>query len=469
VAEVKKDALPRFGITARQFNGVRFDLDQAVNGWRGTARYRVQNLKDAVEATVERIPVLGRQMDKARTEKRRASLRFKQVGKKFRLDRLKGRLSVVEAELAAGKPRVCFGGRDLLGQAEADASAIWRWRARREGRFMLVGAACEAEGNQTCRWDGRRLRLPDALGGKVVTLDGVTFRYGQAEMLAVLERNRSRKTRTALTWLLFRDDRGRWNVRVTVDEPVAKVVTDIGNGVLAVDLDADHVAAVPRGRDGRRQGRGGHRRHGAGAVSPGAEARLRHRGGVPGLRAQEGGPARGRQGERATAVGLRLFEAPRDPVGALRARRGRVRGGGSGVHERDRPGEVRPLPGHVAAPRGGAGHRPRGDGLRRTPRPSGRHRPRRTWKDAPEERAAPLAGRSKAGAGGGEGPRSHCPVGYGNGAEGWAATSCPGRGGAGSHPLPHRPWENRTRPGSSRGRRCPGDSGHGQLRLIRLL
>jgi hypothetical protein len=46
VTSVKKEAQRKFGLTARQFNGVRFDLDQAVNAWRGTAKFRVTNLKD---------------------------------------------------------------------------------------------------------------------------------------------------------------------------------------------------------------------------------------------------------------------------------------------------------------------------------------------------------------------------------------------------------------------------------------
>ena len=257
VGDVKKDAQVHFRITARQFNGIRFDLDQAVNGWRGTAEYRVQSLKDAVEATVERIAALGRQMDKARTEKRRSSLQFKRVGKKRRLDVLRGRLLVAEAEIAAGRPRVCFGGRDLLRRSGEDPAAIWGWRDARAGRILLVGAKCEAEGNQTCRWDGGslRIRLPDALGGKVVTLSGVTFRYGQKEMLAVLERNRSPATRTALTWLLFRDEAGRWNVRVTVDEPAARVITDVRNGTVAVDLNVDHAAVVLVDRHGNPHGR----------------------------------------------------------------------------------------------------------------------------------------------------------------------------------------------------------------------
>jgi hypothetical protein len=114
VAEVKKEAQAQFGITARHFNGIRFDLDQAVAGWSGTMQYRIQQLKDAIDGTIVRIAVLGRQMEKAKAEKRRASLKFKQVGKKQRLDRLRGKLAIAEREFAAGQPRIYFGGHGLL-------------------------------------------------------------------------------------------------------------------------------------------------------------------------------------------------------------------------------------------------------------------------------------------------------------------------------------------------------------------
>jgi hypothetical protein len=65
----------------------------------------------------------------------------------------------------------------------------------------------------------------------------------------------------------------------------------------------------------------------------------------------------------------------------------------------DRPDEIRPQPGHEHASRCGSGHRPRGAGTWRTPRHYERYRPRRTCKDASEDRAAPLAGRSSADAG----------------------------------------------------------------------
>jgi hypothetical protein len=43
LAEVK------FELTARQFNGVRVDLDQAVNAWQRTTKFGIQQLKGSIE------------------------------------------------------------------------------------------------------------------------------------------------------------------------------------------------------------------------------------------------------------------------------------------------------------------------------------------------------------------------------------------------------------------------------------
>ncbi|MDO9713971.1 hypothetical protein, partial [Paracraurococcus lichenis] len=181
-------------------------------------------------------------MDKAKTEKRRETLHFKQVGKKQRLDVLRGRLAVAERELAEGRPRICFGGRELLRQGD-----VTGWQARRNSRIFLVGSkTAGVHGNQSAHWGGESLsiRLPNALGGRAHTLRGVQFRYGQKELLAVLERNRDKATRVSLTWLFFLDDDNRWHAHVTVDEPIAEVITDIRHGVVAVDLNVDHLAVT---------------------------------------------------------------------------------------------------------------------------------------------------------------------------------------------------------------------------------
>lgn len=242
VAGVKTEALLKFGITARQFNGIRFELDQAVNGWRGTMEYRIQQLNDAIEATEERIARFDRQIEKAKTERRRARLRFQQVGKKQRLDVLRGRLAVEKRELAEGRPQICFGGRELLRDG-----AIDDWRCRRNSRIFLVGAKCEGPcGNQSVHWDGEalRLRMPNSLGGGYRTLTGVHFRYGQEELLRVMQRNREKATRVGLSWLIFLGDDNRWRAHVTVDEVVPAVETDIRHGVVAVDVNVDHLAVT---------------------------------------------------------------------------------------------------------------------------------------------------------------------------------------------------------------------------------
>ena len=213
-----------------------------MNAWTGNQKFTVQRLKDSIEATEKRIETLGRQMSKAKTEKRAASCKFKQVGKKQRLDVLRGKLRVAEAELAAGKPKICFGGRKDLRDGD-----VWKWRSKRVSRIFLVGAKDDDRfGNQSVHWDGSsiRLRMPDSLGGGFKTLTGVNFRYGQTEMLRLMERALDEKNRVAATWLLFMDDDGRWHAHVTVDEPAPEVTTDMRHGVVAVDVNVGFLAVT---------------------------------------------------------------------------------------------------------------------------------------------------------------------------------------------------------------------------------
>ncbi len=161
VADAKRDALLRFGVTGRMFNGVRFDLDQAVNGWRKGLEWRVGNIKDQIEATQERIASLLRQFAKAETKSRRKAKKSAVRLKRRRLDVLQAvAWHVAERELAAGRPRVCFGGGADLRRRD-----LARWRERRVTRINVVGATGETCGNQSVHWDGTTLRvlLPAAL------------------------------------------------------------------------------------------------------------------------------------------------------------------------------------------------------------------------------------------------------------------------------------------------------------------
>lgn len=244
--DVKADAIRRFGITARHFNGIRFDLDQMVAAERGVSAFLVMQREEAIRSLsqrvareVKRVPELiegGR-------DRAASSLKFSMVGRKQRLDRLKGGLAALQARADRAVPAICFGGRQGLREAQTDGET-WRWHAKRAGQINLVGSKTEGFGNQSAFWrDGvLSIRLPDALGGGQVALQFVDFR--QEEARGFLEASASKATRQAITWLLFRDDDLNWQVRFTVERKAAKRVGRLDAGVISVDVNVDHLAVV---------------------------------------------------------------------------------------------------------------------------------------------------------------------------------------------------------------------------------
>jgi hypothetical protein len=216
LAAVKREAQRKFGITARQFNGVRFDLDQAVGAWKGTLDHRIATLSERIERVQEGIAGIERKLAdpaprRPLTRRRRERLEFTRHQKGRHLGTCRDRLTSLEAEAKAAVPRICFGGAERLRETMA-AGEIWRWREKRSGRILLVGSSDETAGDQSCQWDGSRLtvKLPGSARGERMVREGVRFRYGQAEMEAALER------KAAIAWLLFRDDAGAWQARASM-------------------------------------------------------------------------------------------------------------------------------------------------------------------------------------------------------------------------------------------------------------
>ena len=240
VKDVKRDAIARFGVSARQFNGIRFDLDQAVNAWRGQIDHRVKDLADHVKHAGKAVSRLERKLQAERRKKDMSwrkirNVRFRLHQKKRRHATLQDRLETARAEARRSIPKVCFGGRGTLRRGE-----IGEWRERRTRMITQVGSKDEAAGNQTVRWDGEKItvRLPDALGGGFKTLHGVQFRYGQAEMLAALARG------AGITWRLYRRDDGAWQANATIEEAAPAVTATTRAGTIGLDLNVDHVAVT---------------------------------------------------------------------------------------------------------------------------------------------------------------------------------------------------------------------------------
>ena len=264
-ATLKSAYLREYGIPARMFNAVRVSLEGKVSGARESQLLHIETLKGLVRRTGRELAGAGKKGDSRRVHQ-----------KMRRLDNLRSRLARVEADMAAGLVRLCFGGRKLWrGQYNLEANgygshAEWLagWRAARDGEFFVLGSRDETGGCQLCvaafADDGSltlRLRMPDCLAGEhgeYLVIEGVKFAYGHEQVLAALQANlefaecrrrdgeraaRATSLGQAISYRFRRDDKG-WRVFVTTKMAPASAVTDRGRGAIGVDLNADHLAVA---------------------------------------------------------------------------------------------------------------------------------------------------------------------------------------------------------------------------------
>ena len=189
---------------------------------------------------------------------------------------MRSRLAGLEADIAAGLVRLCFGSKRLWRkQHDLEANGYgsheeWlsEWQAARSDEFFVLGSRDETAGCQLCvasiADDGTltlRLRLPDCLAeqhGKYLVIEGVRFAYGHEQVLAALGSNadyaayrrehgeraaRATELGQANSYRFKRDGKG-WRVFVSTQMMDVPVVTDRRRGAIGVDLNADHLAVA---------------------------------------------------------------------------------------------------------------------------------------------------------------------------------------------------------------------------------
>ena len=265
LASFKNEYLGRYGIPARVFNAVRVSLEGKVASVKEQQRLRLESLgrrAAAAEGVIAKLAGRGR-WDRVH-------------GKRRRLANLKHRHLRLKADVAADRVRLCFGSKSLwrkqhnLADNGYASHQEWLrdWREARSDEFFVLGSRDEMAGCQLCvatvADDGTltlRLRLPDSLAsrhGKYITIEGVSFAYGQEQVLAALQSNaeyaRHRRERgekaaratslgQAISYRFKRDGKG-WRVFATTNMVDVPVVTDKRRGTVGVDLNADHLAVV---------------------------------------------------------------------------------------------------------------------------------------------------------------------------------------------------------------------------------
>ena len=259
----KSSYIEEHGIPARMFNAVRITLDGKVSAVRAAQLLQLDSLRRRVSRAEKQVLEAEQ------------GCQWRQVhAKRRRLANLKFRLSGLEADLAAGRVRLCFGSKklwrkqyDLKANGYASHEAwLDDWRAARSDEFFVLGSRDETAGCQLCvasvNDDGTltlRLRMPDSLAGrhgKYLVVPNVRFASGHDVVLAALGSNteyavyrrehgekaaRATTLGQAISYRFKRDVKG-WRVFVTTELPAVEITTDRRRGAIGVDLNADHLA-----------------------------------------------------------------------------------------------------------------------------------------------------------------------------------------------------------------------------------
>ena len=262
---LKSVYLKRYRIPARMFNGVRVSLEGKVASAREAQKLHRDTLHRRISRAEGQISDAGKQG------------RWQQVHqKRRRLGNLRGRLASLESDIAGDKVRLCFGSRRLWRKQhhlEANGYAsheewLADWEDARNGEFFVLGSRDETGGCQLCvaaiADDGTlnlRLRMPDCLAeqhGKYLVIEGVRFAYGHERVMAALEANaeygacrrqqgekaaRVTELGQAISYRFKQDGKG-WRVFVSTRMMDVPVVTDKRQGVIGIDLNADHLAVT---------------------------------------------------------------------------------------------------------------------------------------------------------------------------------------------------------------------------------
>jgi len=262
IGELKTPYLIKHGITARQFNALRTQVEGKIASIKELRKEQLQEIKQRKTSLVNSIAKLKKKKDKA--------LMVHQ--KKRRLARIECRIKTLEENIASGKVSLCFGSRVLFcAQFDLDANGYdsheeWlrKWRAARSSSFFVLGSKDETAGNQSCvatlQQDNSlslKLRLPNALShdGKHLEIQNVNFNYGYGAIIGGLESCNERKllknrdSGVPLSYRFKRDKKG-WTVFISLPVPEPLKVTRRGIGVIGVDINVDHLAVVETDRFG---------------------------------------------------------------------------------------------------------------------------------------------------------------------------------------------------------------------------
>lgn len=164
-----------YGLHSRQAQSIQIGLEQVERSWREGLVGRMQLAgksiayftrlvhENSVALADAKLDFHHRPKSRDATSIRISKLKSALFRNRSGLDKAKRNLQSAKAELATGRPTVCFGGKELarhratVGEPNARYATLddWRsaWKQARDGEAWIVGSGKEPMGNLSCRFD----------------------------------------------------------------------------------------------------------------------------------------------------------------------------------------------------------------------------------------------------------------------------------------------------------------------------
>jgi hypothetical protein len=195
LTKLKSKTCANEGITSRQFNSIRFDLEGLLKAQLEIKNKAIARSKRRIDKLKREIKSLEKALD---SSKKKTQLRAK-VGEKKKLLRKihqkKRKLNALTNQTEKFKeqlkrPSVCFGSKKLfkeqfyLKENRLTSHDEWKekWDDKRSSSFFIVGCGTETFGNQSCQFLPGRLkrrltnRMDEKLGYKHIEIP-IQFAY----------------------------------------------------------------------------------------------------------------------------------------------------------------------------------------------------------------------------------------------------------------------------------------------------
>jgi IS605 OrfB family transposase len=284
-SSLKKSFLKQHGITSRQFNSLRMQLDGKVASFLEKRKLEIQELesktnylqKIIVKKTTQKEQLHHKLLEISqthtifsKTQKRYKTLKFYLHQKKRRLRNLQQKLARLKADESNNRIRICFGSKKLfqkqfnLKENQYKEHQEWRkdWQQARSSQFLVIGSKDETFGNQSATYDLKnkfKLRVANHFVekyGKYIEFPNVLFPYGQEWLdkakvphMGQTRSGRPQKYYTSITYRFMKKKKG-WYVNATVERETPKLGTSNINGLIGIDINAGFLAVCEIDRFG---------------------------------------------------------------------------------------------------------------------------------------------------------------------------------------------------------------------------